>query len=293
MNEKLPNIFIVAGMPRSGTTFLYHNFQKHPHIYTPLIKETNFFSSNYKKGEKWFNSLFKEIDANQMGCDVSPLYFLDPLSIQRIRDMDKDFKLILSIRDPVEFAVSLYNNCSTFIWRMPPFEEFIKSFYLKKGVDQIHFSLIQDSTISILNNYRDAFGDRLLFYNYDFLKAHPLKVLQVIEKFIGIPPFYSEQNYDHSIINPTKGKNIKILTYLSNNQTFLFMLNKVISPRLFTIIRRAFYTFSLKRKVQKAHKPTDKLYEISEKAFSAERAAIKDLFREHDVLLGSGQPYDI
>jgi hypothetical protein len=52
-------LFVLAGMPRTATTFLYQRFQEHPEIFCPYRKETNFFSVNYAKGGAWYRDLFR------------------------------------------------------------------------------------------------------------------------------------------------------------------------------------------------------------------------------------------
>ena len=291
MNNELPHIFIVAGMPRSGTTFLYYNFQNHPNIFTSPIKETNFFSSNYSKGKDWFKYLYNEMYQNQIGCDVSPLYFLDKLTINRIRKNYKDIKIILAIREPIEFTVSLYNNLKTWIWNMPPFEEFIESFRLKKGVDYIYFQLKKDSIVSILNKFRETFDDNLLFYSFDLFKRKPLFVLQSIETYIGIQNYFNEKNFDDSIINPTKSKNIKLISHLSDNEAFISFLNKALPPKFFNYTRQVFYKLYLKKRVQRENQHSQEFFEIVEKAFGDHSSEISELFKQHEMLLGSGAPF--
>lgn len=39
----LPQLLLGIGAPRSGTTWLYHNLARHPHLWTPPFKELHFF----------------------------------------------------------------------------------------------------------------------------------------------------------------------------------------------------------------------------------------------------------
>lgn len=291
MKHRLPHIFIVAGMPRSGTTFLYHNFQKHPAIYTPPIKETGYFSYNFTRGPGWFNNLFRDMALDQIGCDISPLYFLDTSAIDRISSLYSNVKIILAIRDPVEFAVSFYHQCKSFLWNVPPFEEFIEYYRFRKGKGNVSFQLTGNSCISLLNIFRNAFGDRLLFYNFEFFKRDPLAVLQMIESFVGVPSYFDEHNFDRSIINPSGRNNTRLIRYLSNNQTFILLFHKLVPSQLFTFIRQTFYRLSLKEPAQEQKDQSRNLYDVAERAFSSDRSHMRALFREHDVLLGTGAPF--
>jgi hypothetical protein len=80
MEKKRPNVFIIPGMPRCATTFLYHNLQKHPSVFCPFRKETNYFSVNYHKGIDWYRHLYREIRPGQIGADVSPSYLLHKIN---------------------------------------------------------------------------------------------------------------------------------------------------------------------------------------------------------------------
>ena len=73
---KKPKTFVVAGMPRAGTTFMYYFMQQHPEIFAPVRKEVNYFSFFYDKGEEWYHNLFKEMKQEKYGMDISPVYFL-------------------------------------------------------------------------------------------------------------------------------------------------------------------------------------------------------------------------
>jgi len=101
-------IAIVAGMPRSGTTSLYYFLGQHPSIFVPFLKETDFFSFNCDRGLEWYCDLFREMRAGQTGIDISPSYFYDPQAAVRIKAANKDAKVILAVRNPVEFVVSWY-----------------------------------------------------------------------------------------------------------------------------------------------------------------------------------------
>ena len=91
-----PKIFVVFGMPRTGTTYLYHALARHPRIFVPYRKESYFFSVNHGKGEDWFRSLYKGIGTDQIGADINPLYYLDADSIDRILAYDPNVKVILA-----------------------------------------------------------------------------------------------------------------------------------------------------------------------------------------------------
>ncbi|MFC1808471.1 sulfotransferase, partial [Candidatus Omnitrophota bacterium] len=126
-------ICIIAGMPRTGTTFLYYNMQRHPSIFVTIMKETDFFSLNYDRGFNWYGSLYEKMMPGQVGFDISPLYFqYNKLSIERIREFNPSAKVILTVREPVSWICSLYNSQMSLMFKKIDFSEFIKGYdYVK------------------------------------------------------------------------------------------------------------------------------------------------------------------
>jgi len=120
--------FFVVGAARCGTTSLYNYLNQHPQIYLPNIKELNYFSnveskdySVYKKPYKnehyhtkiiksydIYKGLFESANDNQVKGDISPSYFWDMQTAQRIFEHNPNAKIIISLRNPVYRAFSHY-----------------------------------------------------------------------------------------------------------------------------------------------------------------------------------------
>lgn len=110
-----PSIFIIGGM-KSGTTTLYQYLSNHPEVYTTEIKEPCYFSYNYSKGLKWYLTQYplKKDTSKKIAIDASPVYLHDSLrSASRIHEFDRNAKIIVLMRDPIERAIShfaFYSN---------------------------------------------------------------------------------------------------------------------------------------------------------------------------------------
>ena len=120
--------FFVIGAARAGTTTLYNYLSQHPDIFLPNVKECNYFSDvesidsevykepNYEKkyhmkiinSKKIYNNLFSKAQKNQIKGDVSPSYLWDLNTAEKIYDSNKDAKIIVSLRNPIERAYSHY-----------------------------------------------------------------------------------------------------------------------------------------------------------------------------------------
>ncbi|MEM7085938.1 MAG: sulfotransferase domain-containing protein [Bacteroidota bacterium] len=123
-----PVDFFVVGVARGGTTSLYNYLLQHPEVFLPSVKECNYFSKvasldkevylepepgkeyhmKIIQSERIYNGLFFGAKANQKKGEVSPSYMWDKLTAQRIYDYNKEAKLIVTLRNPIERAYSHY-----------------------------------------------------------------------------------------------------------------------------------------------------------------------------------------
>lgn len=79
------------------------------------VRSTLFFTKNYKKGLDWYKSQMTCSTDEQVTIDKAPQYFSDPGAPKRVHDMNKDIKLILIVRNPIDRAVSHYLQASIFL----------------------------------------------------------------------------------------------------------------------------------------------------------------------------------
>ncbi len=289
-------LFIVAGMPRGGTTFLYHNLNKHPYIFLPFRKEVNYFNVNLDKGLDWYLSLYKDRQPEQICGDISPPCFLDWDSIDRINEFNPNAKLIISVRDPVEWALSLYSQFSSFTFNMPEFNEYLNGFNYKITDKSLLFQFKNDYIIKTLQKFMDSFGDRALLYDFNYFRKDTLKILKVIEEFLEIPAFFESRNYDDVKINASDRRNIRLLTYWLSNATVIELIEKVFPRKLVIYLRGKFDRVSVPK--NKQEKGVDKLslYTEEQKAMvtevlSDQSKKVKEIFVKGPVILGAGSSY--
>jgi hypothetical protein len=103
--------FLFVGPQRTGTTWIYKHLRKHPELCFPKgVKETMFFDRNFDKGTQWYNWHFSECKKVEKRVEVAPTYFDEPKVLRRIKNHSPDTKIIISLRDPVEKARSLYQH---------------------------------------------------------------------------------------------------------------------------------------------------------------------------------------
>jgi hypothetical protein len=99
--------FIGIGVQRAATTWLFSCLKEHPEIRGATVannKELNFFNHNYEKGYPWYHRRF-EFGAWKTG-EYSTRYFHDKNVPARIARYNPDARLIVSLRNPIDRAVS-------------------------------------------------------------------------------------------------------------------------------------------------------------------------------------------
>jgi hypothetical protein len=106
--------FLVIGGQKCGTTWMYAMLRQHPAVIAARDKEVHYFNKleNYSKGIDWYRRQFPEVDGKTAVGDFTPNYLspswdFDDIPALVARDYPH-IKLIVSMRDPVERAISAY-----------------------------------------------------------------------------------------------------------------------------------------------------------------------------------------
>jgi Sulfotransferase family len=134
--------FLVAGVPKSGTTALHVALARHPDLYMSPIKEPKFFLTDGPPPAKggpgdaltyrehvWqrdkYEALFDAAPPGVPRGESTPLYLYDRAAMRRIRDLIPAAKLIVILRDPVERAHSNW----THLWSagLEPVGDFVRA----------------------------------------------------------------------------------------------------------------------------------------------------------------------
>lgn len=108
-----PNFFLV-GASKAGTTSLAHALSDHPQIYMTKIKEPNFF--NHYENEDCIKQsdifdyleLYKAAQGERILGEASVSYLSSIRASEHIAKLYPDAKILISLRNPLERIVSLY-----------------------------------------------------------------------------------------------------------------------------------------------------------------------------------------
>ena len=117
--------FLVVGVQKAGTTWLADMLRQHPEICMSKTKEIHFFNKtyNYKKGLEWYERQFSECSEESVQGEATPNYLWTSTASDEIEESDRvrnipekvhdaypDAKLIVSLREPLDRAISAYRT---------------------------------------------------------------------------------------------------------------------------------------------------------------------------------------
>ncbi len=108
--------FFISGAPRCGTTALYQYLSEHPRIFMSEVKETNYFATDFPHVQKVvyrtvqdYHRLFENAKPeHQAAGEASPFYLFSQVAFEKMRAYDPQAKVILSLRNPVDFVQSYH-----------------------------------------------------------------------------------------------------------------------------------------------------------------------------------------
>lgn len=101
--------FMIIGVTKCGTTFLYNNIVQHPKILGAFKKELHFFDSKYHLGSDWYSRQFPiKSQPDELIGEASPGYFWKRGCLEKIARDCPNTKFILILRNPVKRAISSY-----------------------------------------------------------------------------------------------------------------------------------------------------------------------------------------
>lgn len=112
MTLRLPD-FVIAGAPRSGTTWLTSALDQHPEVWLtrPRRPEPKFFLVDelYAQGlEEYSRRWFSDVPTGAVAGEKSTNYLESPVAAERMARHLPDVRLLFCLRDPVDRAVSNY-----------------------------------------------------------------------------------------------------------------------------------------------------------------------------------------
>ncbi len=134
MSPDVPLDFIGIGVSRCATTWIADMLRAHPNIFIPERKELHYFNNRtgqYGEDLRTLEKIYPTASNMIMG-EFTPRYILNDQALKRIKKHFPDIKLLVSLRDPLERALSQYRY---FLYELRKenklrFDEAIDEFYV-------------------------------------------------------------------------------------------------------------------------------------------------------------------
>ena len=98
--------FIGLGAQKAASSWIYSVLKDHPQVCVSDPKELDFFSKFYEFGFQWYEGFFDDCGACVAAGEVSPSYLDSADAPLRAHSYNPDFRIIVSLRDPIERAFS-------------------------------------------------------------------------------------------------------------------------------------------------------------------------------------------
>jgi hypothetical protein len=237
----LPNT-IYAGIQRTGSTWLYQYLRDHPQVFVPYIKEVHYFDRNYYKGLEWYTKFFKESKGELVSIDITPNYFHDLSIPGKIKEVIPDCKIIIVLRNPVDFIFSSYKKHRQMLLVKEDFSEIIN--------DQSYLN--QAFFFNKMKAYLDAFPlDRLHIDYYENFLFDKEKFISNVTSFLEIKKILSSM-YEDIVNQPVdarfKGLHsfLRKVKHISRRNRFFLRLTDFFRPY---ILNSSWYSTPLNKTI--------------------------------------------
>ncbi|XP_039320884.1 heparan sulfate glucosamine 3-O-sulfotransferase 5 [Saimiri boliviensis] len=247
--QQLPKAIII-GVRKGGTRALLEMLNLHPAV-VKASQEIHFFDNdeNYGKGIEWYRKKMPFSYPQQITIEKSPAYFITEEVPERIYKMNSSIKLLIIVREPTTRAISDYTQV------LEGKERKNKTYYKfeKLAIDpntcevNTKYKAVRTSIYTKhlerwlkyfpIEQFHVVDGDRLI--------TEPLPELQLVEKFLNLPPRISQYNL---YFNATRGFyclrfNIIFNKCLAGSKG---RIHPEVDPSVITKLRKFFHPFNQK-----------------------------------------------
>jgi hypothetical protein len=230
---KLPS-FIIAGVQKAATSWLYGCLKEHPDIFIPPGKrEVNFLGGPRftENGWDWWAERFSQALPGQIIGDVSVDYIYSKAPPELTKKYLGQPKFIVILRNPVERLISAY------FWNVR--KSVIPNLEINEGIERALDLINSDRDDSCSQIYRNlierGFYDEQIerylchhglnqfyFINYDDIKTSPRQMVANVFRFLNVDADYipkvlhykpKKNTYIPALISMERSmKNSKLLT---------------------------------------------------------------------------------
>ena len=274
-------LFVVAGFPRTGTTSIFYNLDNHPSFVTPRLKELNFFSGKDPLRRTDLETFFGDV-SGRICVDASPFYSLDLDVPGRIRAFAPGSKVLLLLREPDAWIVSIYRQIAKYTpFGMMSFEAFLEKPVVAGDGISIDISPMTGTYRQSVERFAREFGDDLLVANFDAFARDPLTLLKRIEQFCGAEAWFDDAsaNVERNNASVDAGFLSRLISHLTQ-WPLVRLITRHMPKALIRRMQQALYGSTAGRS-----RPAELLY-VPDGLFAADKAYYWRLFESDAVITG-------
>lgn len=199
--RRLPQALII-GVKKGGTRALLEFLRLHPDI-RALGSEPHFFDRHYARGLDWYRSMMPKALEGQVVMEKTPRYFVAAEAPARVRNMSRDVRLIVVVRDPVTRAISDYTQIISKTPHIPPFENLTFRNRTTGQIDSLWSPLWIGLYAQHLERWLAWFPrDQIHLVSGERLISDPAGELGKVQDFLGLQRIVTDK---HFYFNKTKG----------------------------------------------------------------------------------------
>jgi len=199
--------FLIAGVPKAGTTALHAALVQHPDLFLSRVKEPKFFLSDGRppatggpgdvqtyQEHVWrqadYEALFDAAPPGTLRGEATPFYLYDLAAHDRIKSLIPDVKLIILLRDPVDRAHSNWTHL--WIAGLEPEADFLSACRAEPDriaagwADFWHYLNLGRYGRQVEHLFRLFPREQVLLLRYRELKDAPAATLDRVCAFLGV-----------------------------------------------------------------------------------------------------------
>ena len=175
---------VIAGAARSGTSYLAAVLGGHPDIDPCAVKEPNYFSREYERGQDWYDALYEPRRPGRLRLDASTSYTYPhfPDAIPRLQARAPHAFVLYAVRDPLARTLSHYQLHRDYfgIEAAQTFGEGLSSNPVYLGTSEY------DHWLGLLQEYFPP--EQLLVVPFDVVTRDAHGVAALVCDNLGLPP---------------------------------------------------------------------------------------------------------
>lgn len=216
----------ISGLPRSGSTLLAGILRQNPAIHAAMSSPVSalmqgaleqmgagsefytFFDSDKRKDicKALFSAYYKPQQDIEIIFDTNRIW---TARIHQLVEIFDDFKVVCCVRDPAWILDSFEK-----VYRRNPFD--YSRIYSPQNRQTVYSrceslanasGIFGSSWTALKEAFYGEYSDKLLVIDYDLLTQFPLKTIDLLYQFVGLPGFdhnfehveYQEELFDHQL----------------------------------------------------------------------------------------------